>query len=79
MVKRLVLLIVIFWGGIVLLALLATYAHAEPVVRLNVALTCDDIRALAGWQGWPEIERRAREAGASQAAIEKAKTCLSSR
>ena len=49
---------------------------AEPTIRLNVALTCDDINALTAWRGWPEIESRARAAGASQAAIDRAKQCL---
>ena len=53
-------------------------AKATEPVRLVVTLNCDDIRAIAQWKGWDELERRARAAGASDRQIEDAKRCLSS-
>lgn len=70
----------IVWGIFLMIVGIAQIVHAaEPTIRLNVALTCEDINALVAWRGWPEIESRARAAGASRASIDRAKSCLSSR
>jgi hypothetical protein len=74
-VNRLLLAIAV-WLAFGLVCLIGTYAHAEPAFRLVVTLTCDDIRTLVAWQGWAEIETRAKAAGASQAQLDQAKKCL---
>lgn len=70
-------LALIVWGIFGIIIGIAELAHAgEPKIRLNVALTCEDINELVAWRGWPEIESRAKAAGAGQPAIDKAKKCL---
>jgi hypothetical protein len=64
------------WLGLGLICLIGTYAHAEQPIRLVVTLNCDDIRAIAQWEGWEELERRARAAGQSEAQLDRAKSCL---
>jgi hypothetical protein len=63
-----------------LLSYFAAYFTGGPVhaeqPRIVVMLTCDDIRMIAQWKSWEEMERRARAAGATDEQIGRAKRCL---
>jgi hypothetical protein len=61
------------------LALLSSRAHADDHnLRIKVSLTCQDVQAVVQLVGWPELVRRAREAGASEGLIDEARRCLPS-
>lgn len=58
---------------------LRVHARADDHnLRIKVSLTCQDVQAVVQLVGWPELVRRAREAGASEGLIDEARRCLPS-